>query len=434
MKKILCIILSLTICIGLTATAFAVSGGDGSLEIETPNYELNTTANVSEVYLSNIGDSNAAFTNLFDSFRTNMMNMNGSGYSVSGVYASQFPEYYAGAYINTDGQLVVLLVDTLTWTELNAAKVDVCQRAGSEDIIFGTAANSYSALVNAMSQVSDYMENNTTTASMAEIRSARINDYQNAVVAGIATEVSTYGLDGSNTLNSIIEAQNDPLFNSSVIVFEEDNSELLANINCGDKLNGNGASFSAGFRAKYTNSSGSIVYGIVTCGHAFTGCTSAVSVIGGLEIIGTLDPTRNTVSGDLDAAFIKTSSSGAISNKVVDSNGTTYNISSTGIIGPAMGGIVYMRGYATGSVQQGVVSDISAIKTLKDSQGNIIATLSDIYGANYNSQPGDSGGIVFAYTSTNEYATAGVHIGSNDTGVFFTKALNIASEFGIWVY
>ena len=438
MKKILSLVLILAIALSLTISAFALE--NITSENSVPNYELNTSTDVSDVYLSNIGASNTAFTNLFESFRNNTISMTDTGYSVSGVYSSQFPSYYAGAYINTDGELVILLIDSLTEEEQATAKSDVCQRAGSNDIVFGIAANSYSTLVNAMTQVSDYMSTiSSARTSALEIQSARIDDYQNIVIAGISTDIIAYNASTKSDIESTIEVQIDPIFKSPVIAFEENTLNLTAtSINCGSKITGNSASFSAGFRAKYTNSSGQLVYGIVTCGHAFSDCTSAVSVTGGLEIIGTLDTTRNKTSGKIDAAFIRTSSSGAISNKVVDSSGTTCTLSTSTVSSPE-GGTVFMCGYVSGTIQIGIIQSTSANITLyPDDTSTNGVQLTDFYTANYPSQLGDSGGTVFTYVggSSGTYEVAGIHSGYNsDTNISgFAKATNILSEFGLSIY
>lgn len=441
MKKILCIFLSLTLCFSLAATAFALDN-TGSSANKVPNYELNTTSDVSNVYLSNIGDSNIAFTNLFDSFRTNEINMSDSGYSVSGVYSSQFPTYYAGSYINTDGELIVLLVDSLTEAEQAAAKADVCQRAESYNIIFGTAENSYSSLVDAMTQISNYMDTGATQMSTAEISSARINDYQNIVVAGVATDTTAYSPNAEESLDSIITSQNDPIFSSSLIVFEEDDSKVMtdASINCGDGINYSSGStttnFSAGFRASYTDSSGNEIKGFITCGHAFYGRISTVTIKTSSSVLGTLDTSRNMFSGKIDAAFIRLSSSSSISNKVVTTNGDTFNISTNMIHGPAMGSIVYMYGASSaasfGNVRQGVITSLSAKVTATTDDYSI--SLTDLYETDYTALSGDSGGIVFSLASTGEFAASGVHHGHNSTHSYCTKALNISAQFDVFVY
>lgn len=62
-------------------------------------------------------------------------------YTVNGISAEEFPDSFAGAYINSNSDLVVLVPENKTENinDLSSAQSDILKATNSEDIIFASA-------------------------------------------------------------------------------------------------------------------------------------------------------------------------------------------------------------------------------------------------------------------------------------------------------
>lgn len=126
-------------------------------------------------------------------------------YTVSGITADGFPDAYAGAYINENMDLVVLM------TESAAA-------ANSEDLIFSTAKYSYSELVSIMDDILQYLKRSQANADDGFlIVSYCIDDQNNRVIVGL-----------SDISDACIASFKEKVCDSPAVSFElEDTSEQM---------------------------------------------------------------------------------------------------------------------------------------------------------------------------------------------------------------
>lgn len=430
-RKALCILL-----------VFCVLAGFGSnralaADVKADRLTLNQASTVDEIFLKNSQEANIAYTKLLESFanhKSNVYSEEYGSYRVNNIYASGFPDYYAGAYTNKEGNLVVLLNSTQSRAEKEAAKKAVIELTKNEDIIFSEAEHSYKELVGVMSEILSFCEKDEVSSTKEYgIAGFAIDDYNNQIVVHMTSVVD--------------EAQKWFITNvvdSTCIRFEQQevySKNSAGTVNCSEGLKrsvDNDVFCSVGFRAKYTNSSGNTVYGFMTCGHGFTGETSRNLYTMDNDILGYLVPEKNMYEdGDcIDAAFFKLSV-GSTVNPTVEpaydpAYGPPYQISTTSIITVSQGTPVRMYGGATnrdfGYIRIGSVLSSSCTDCAIDR-----VCLTDMVKASYLGIVGDSGGLVFVEASNGNIA-CGIQSRINTTYSIFCKATNITSRFNVSIY
>jgi hypothetical protein len=177
----------------------------------------------------------------------------------------------------------------------------------------------------------------------------------------------------------------------------------------------NGGGSSIGYKAQRYLGNNDWEYGFVTAGHAimrFQNATQQNNII-----VGTC--TDRKYDGALDAAFVRTNSGYTTSRYTL--NG--YYISGSWTV-PAVNSTVYKEGSSTGWTSGKVISN-STNQTIS----GIFCT--DILSANYNSLPGDSGGIVY----TPSGSVVGIHkagpTGGGTGTRYVVKAGNISAYLNV---
>lgn len=121
---------------------------------------------------SNLEKTEQAYSNMFHSFYSSLPDSEKykeGVYTVSGIPAGGFPESYAGAYVNPDLNLVVLLSsDTIkSRTSLATSQKLLSDAADSSSLIYATAQYSYNDLVSAMNDIHQYHLNKVDGATPA---------------------------------------------------------------------------------------------------------------------------------------------------------------------------------------------------------------------------------------------------------------------------
>lgn len=426
-RRIFIMMIAAMLCLSVFATSYDRFSG--------AKYRVNTSINTSEKFKANSSAATAAHTKLKDAFRESDMKRRGENdgfrYTVSMITAEGYPEYYAGEYINTEGNLVVLLTEEysggLLWDDAKAreAKAEVRKLSGLNDIIFGTAKYSLRELIGTM----EYVYNFRTTLKEK-------TEYQI-----IGTGLDTY----ENSVNVYIYPLNDDSINwfrKNVIdkpylkFFEEkpNSVEATASITPGSRIvanDGGNSGFSVGFRAYKAGAEG-----FVTCAHSLINKENGVEILNNNNIvIGYSYEDDRQFSGQLDAAFVSKKSGHTVTNVVYDSNGNAYTMVS-GYATPVRGETVSMCGQTTsgsdGTLLEGIILETSVEASY---QG---VYLLDLYKVSYYAQLGDSGGIVFSYD--NGYKPAGIQVArtSDDSQQtewysYVCKAENIVYVLGLSV-
>lgn len=113
-------------------------------------------------------------------------------YTVNGISAEEFPDSFAGAYINSNSDLVVLVSENKTKNinDLSSAQSEILKAANSEDVIFISAKYSYRELVSLMDDIYQYLKSGRNGTDGFEIVDFSIDDFNNCVCVGLASNTS----------------------------------------------------------------------------------------------------------------------------------------------------------------------------------------------------------------------------------------------------
>lgn len=211
--------------------------------------------------------------------------------------------------------------------------------------------------------------------------------------------------------SDVVEKFRNEVCDSNAIEYlqSKDDGVEEASIKAGSKISTSTAYASVGYRVRLNG-----VSGIVTAAH-FVNSGNSVSYGG--SSIGTC--TARVYSGQVDAAFVKVTN-GTPSNTI---NGGTTTLS-TSISEPGAGTVINKRGATTNSTS-GTVYSTNASWTING------VTFTNLTAATYDSDGGDSGGVVYSYiSSTGTRYTLGIHKGRKNGYAHFVKANAINSALG----
>ena len=443
MKRFLCFLLTLS----MLFCAVSASATDA---IPVDQYAANNSLNTSDAFLENSYAAAVAYTNFImalnnvqSSSATNAATARSfgddtDGYKVNGIGSGGYPDYYAGAYVNIYGNLVVLMDASQSHARTISATAELQALAQSDDIVIGYAEYTYNQLIDVMSEILVYQESviENKIKEPYYITGFGIDDFANRVVVYI-----------NSTDAPAKEWFRENVADSAAVEFVQQNiySESTSSANYGDAISCSGT-FSIGFRAKYTSSTGDVVKGFVTCGHSLVSKGNATIYYNG-QSFGVADSSRVQFynGGYADAAFVRLNDDSTVNPKVTTNTGITYSISTTGgWILPPQHSNVYMYGQKSaseyGSVRVGEI-DLVSYTAPVDTDGDGIADvyLNDQVQTSYISLRGDSGGVVFALSSGTFYVS-GIQSGRcvDDEGNFYfsyySKALNFMDTFGLSLY
>ena len=321
------------------------------------------------------------------------------GQTRSNVDEPVYPDYYGGTYVNDDGDLVVLITEDDYTTR---ASHEIQTIITEENVLFVTCKNSYNRLQQVVDSISTLMKGGAEFASNIGMYGIDvINNY-----------VLVYLLDDSEDKKKefIEKFDNDLIQIGWCSPIEEHQS-----VDCGETIFDNGIG-SIGYRA--VDSEGN--KGIVTAGHCFSvGDAVYYSpnyMVHNAELWGMCKYSAHD-DGYIDAAFcVVNDPVYQPSNKLfsIDWGHTTtggqsqsIDTLSTKLAQPTIGLVINSIG-ATSGRRSGTVK----YSTFNVPRDNTAYALSDVIIANYVSNDGDSGGIVYAYQSlTNTRFTVGINKG-----------------------
>jgi len=318
-------------------------------------------------------------------------------------WGGKFPEHYAGAYVNDDGELVVLTTEDATEHNRSELLSLTCSSEGSVNL--STARFSYNEMKETQYKI-DVFISEKTSENPHKLTSWGIYDDLNALV------VYTDDISRDN-----ISRFKGTISDSKCIEFRQSFGCALSttNLNPGKNVyltNGNG---SIGYRVRKTPGEN----GFVTAGHCTSKTGELARLSNGGSVVGVV--TSRQYGGDVDAAYVVTSSA------FTPSNTTNSGVSlRTAISTPPVGITVVMEGVKSG-LRKGRINSYSASVLM-----NKTVHLTDQYFANFSSQKGDSGGVVYVESDS---STVGINIGVTDDGqAIITKALRINNAFSLGRY
>lgn len=282
-----------------------------------------------------------------------------------------YPNYYAGAYINDQGYLVVLTKNA-TNTDIEYLK-EICS---NENILFEEAEYSYNELISVKESIKNSANNMRASNSIGNY-SLEIRDNENKVYVGLADVTDTSiqqalvsGAQRSTTLSSV----------DCVEFYQNGELELCSTTLTPGSYIHSTLSGSVGFKASYT-SGGETKVGFITAGHVTLG--SSYVYDNKWHITGQIGRVIvNTISGSSDAAFVEVNDNFVVSNTV---DGCTVQAGLMYL--PAIGSLVYKSGV------NGIEEGHTITHTYEGYFGGTYLTFmikTDVY-----CEDGDSGGLLY---------------------------------------
>ncbi|MBE5861341.1 MAG: hypothetical protein E7295_00650 [Lachnospiraceae bacterium] len=343
-------------------------------------------------------------------------------YTVNGLRAENFPPYFAGAYINTEGRLIVQITDKYYTKNYKRTKwyKEFVEIVENENFYCHPVKYSYSELITALSNVTlgDLAEE--LSARGVKIVAAGIDDYGNTI------HVHVKGQEAYDIVMNILDS--DIYTVSSVDSIPQDDIGLAPGEGATTSSSGVG-SLSVACRVRRNNPDGTYTYGFLSCAHVFSGTTKNVYVQNGgtFSSVGICYSFNQHLGGSADVSFIGTNSNVTLNDTIYSTSTTLYHSYSNNY---AQGSLVYKRGTKTG-VTSGVISCNSFYNTVD----NVLFT--DMVLATYSRDGGDSGGIVYDEPdATNHAYPIGIHKGGYNGNGYFTKMYNglSALQSGVLTY
>ena len=336
----------------------------------------------------------------------------------------KYIEYYGGAYMTDEGQLVVQTVDASTSEQNNILNNT------SDHVVIKMVENTYNNLQETYKEISKkfqgYVENpqnidnkelKTLTDNMLGVS---IDQERNAIVVDLGSVT-----EEAKALFKKYYGYNDVIFDKGEKDIEEATLLKLGRaIYNSERYRG-----SIGMKAYYINNAGEKVKGFVTAAHLVDNVGDSIYINSAANTkIGKV--TKRKYKDNMDAAFIKvTNDNYAPSRKVyyADSKGTVsdrYVLKEGYLSETYIGATIYKSGSTT-YLTKGKIT--STDKTVKSTDIDVVLT--DLWQADYVSEGGDSGGAVF--DTDLGYYIAGIHRGSIGTS---TKWENIVNTWNLEIY
>ena len=432
MKKCLSIVVSLAMVFVLALPVFALVENQGTaadfpitpLETDHEILQLNQSSEIMSAAraadavdrAANLAQTEQAFDSMMRSFYDAQEQTQEDTYTVNGIASDGFPASYAGAYVNEDMNLVVLLAESeiSTTAALASSEAAIAQATGEESVVYASAKYSYRELVSVMDEIYQYTKlPEDQMDPRFSVVSYGLDDYNNCV---------TVGLEALNPES--IAAFQEVVCDSAAITFEfAEPMEFYLTLNPGIRIDNqdSGTYGSLGYRCS-TTLNGKTVYGFVSAAHCFdTG--DAVGVVNSTVATAT---SKRQLGGKMDAVFCQVTSGNSVGTTIASGGGTLKNGVDANL---AQGNPISKSGISTG-ITSGTVTKISVSIIESDTNTQVTDV---IFSADLTAAHGDSGGIVYS-TRTGSNYVAGIITGGNSSGSYGSKAININTGLGLSMY
>ena len=321
---------------------------------------------------------------------------------------SEYPDYYGGCYVDSEGNLVVLYKHK----NVNLQRIQSLQAAvGKSAAKLESCDFSYNELLEVIRGIDEFHRNNPDDPNSINSTIYYLNPSINRVVVCL-TKFSEQTVDEFK----------EHVSSSSSIVFRElaqscENVSLT--IKSGSKYYvGSTTTFgSFGYRAKKYGGNG-----FVTSGHVISVGQTATTNSGSTTIGNCI---MSQVNSSIDAAYVSTGSNIVPSNIIAIDGGTL----SASTYSPLYGETVNLMG-ATTLGTSGAVTGISV--SIYDTETKL--TTSDLIQVNCASLPGDSGGIAYVTNMSGQNIPVGIIKATNGTNTYCVYASKINTALGVTMY
>lgn len=327
-----------------------------------------------------------------------------------------YSECYGGAYLNDDGELVVLLSKN---THANRERVK--EYTSEPNLITETCTYSYNELQSTIDVLRKYRtelkENGVTISSM----------YVDVLSNCVVVNVREFNEKKENEIRKYVDSGCLVIQNAEEI-FETQDSSSQINVNPGSEIRNLSTSKTATFGFPATRNG---VLGYVTAGHFGKAVGQQISYNG--TVIGSVTRTGWTENSYADAAFIQSNGAAVPSTAFLGGYHCTATLTPT--IDFPLNTVIYMYGKVSG-LQSGVLRNYTFDYESYNPEDYFVM---DHAIADYDSENGDSGAPIFIYTGWNNGRNTctliGIHTAAakeNDPGTaVFAKYGNIATLLNI---
>lgn len=324
-------------------------------------------------------------------------------YSLNSQTAEEtYPEYYGGAYIDDNGELVVLVTEMT-----NPVNSKVRQ---ATDYSSQVSTELCDVSYNEMCYVIDFL-----TDKMEELRKEGvvIESIRDDIINGnVVITIVNLTYEKEQEIRKIIDCNFLEFENSTGI------NDEATNVSGGYRITSSTGYSTACFAATRNGQTG-----LVVSGHAFPS-VGKVAYYNGVKI-GEVSKTAYKNNSKADASFVH--ATGNVTITAVLKNGG--HIMSGSMLDPPVNSTVYMYGTESG-LTSGKITSINVSIKAEDGTTFIAQCL-----ANYASQDGDSGAPILYYEGNyggkTYYTIRGIHRSSTYAGKSFSPYKNIVDELGI---
>lgn len=321
---------------------------------------------------------------------------------------AMFPDFYGGAYINHEKELVIQVTDYSEEVIKYFENIIDLTNVKFEEVKY-----SFNDLNQAHDEIVKRMGEKSTDSFMTNVSGVGVSIPENAVTLYLVIpEEEAY----TESIKKEIYENLSNFEKIKVISVSEKDTPASAAVYPGSKISNSTSNRSVGFWAK--DGSGNL--GIVTAPHSTLSSGQNLSI--GSRTFGTT--ATPYFSGNVDAVFVKRTNTYFTPSRNVPGHG--FSLKSSGYTSLAVGSTTYSNGITSGS-QTGQVTDINYTTSYGISSCVVTSAPCD---------HGDSGGIVAGSGTSSSRYIAGIITGKQGgtSYVMYVKATYIMSTLGISVY
>lgn len=336
----------------------------------------------------------------------------------------EYPETYAGAYVNDDGILTVKMT-TSSLNDINSMK----KAAKSDHLIFEEAQYSFSYLKEIKDTISDYMDSHPQQGRLP-VQGCGINEMENCVdvyVIGHSEEniKMIKNVVDSPAIHFIFVSEEDSedktpparsekssdkldffkaIPSSSVLrrvtpTFLYSGSQIITEKDSGR------TNMSVGYRAKRKINATTYEYGFVTAGHGTKSVGNGKVYNTSGEQIGIVTARLFNALGDF--SFVKMNSNVSVYKSILNQSGTVLPTYAT----PPIGSVIHKCGYRSGVTTAKVLyTSYDGYDSSGVNPRELLVAELDYY---LEIQPGDSGGIVYINNNNVNHTVVGTISGDD---------------------
>ena len=315
--------------------------------------------------------------------------------------SEDYPDYYGGAYINDEGNLVIHVLGELDKCQAEIEKV--CKQ--KEGYVIKQARYCYKDLMKIAEDIDTLVMNEKQKEVFSNVTGYGPSDRENLFLVELNV------LDESH-----IKAFKEQISDSDMIMFKKGElGEEEVTVRPGRTITRNNTNTASTLTIRARRN---LINGFVLSGHAArnAGGNGNIFRFNGVPTVQIGTVARWQVSGSVDAAFCNASSGVTLSNLIHQNSHTLLSTTTTAGVGTT----INLAGQISG-IRPGQITHVN-YRSTNATSGTLVGSK-----ASYSSHGGDSGGPIYRL-SNNQRRIVGVHARS---GGFFTLIAPVMNALGI---